>query len=341
MTRIGISNSKFRDDTDETFYLHHIDKQSGSLRVQVLGYGLSKTFQHHYSQANDSNKTILDKKTSGFLTAVTNSQKIVLAWAESGHGIGRHGDSLQAGKHVLSNKTWAFRAIEMATVLDIDLFSPFDKPTLPRGSFQASHVEVKLATHAVLVLLQMTGQYDVSNKSMLSRESLAALRHIKWKSADGTDSVRFEVHVSRKNCNRCGAFLDRLQELTGVGFDIKWGTRVVPIQYHQQQLLDAAQLGRGDEATGSPQDSTTTLQTVERDGVIHYIPPVKRTERASAPASLSLHHLSNVDKPLPATPVTEAPYLSSTQDSEEEKEKTGDVLPFPMRSPRPYSMHAC
>ncbi|KAM3503594.1 hypothetical protein MY11210_008656 [Beauveria gryllotalpidicola] len=342
MTRGGISNSKFRDDSDDTFYLHHIDQHSGSLRVQVLGYGLSKTFQHHFSQANDSNRKILDKKTSGFLTAVTNSQEIVLAWAESGHGIGRHGDSLQASNHVLGNKTWAVRAIQMAEVLNVDLLSPFDNPTLPRGSFQASHVEVKLATHAIMVLFHMTGQYDAGNKSMLSRENLAALRHIKWKGADGADSVRFEVHVSRKSCNRCGAFLERLEALTGVGFDIKCGTRVVPIQYHQQQLLAAEQLGlgRADGAAGSPQDSTTTLRTVEKDGVIHYIPPGKGAERARAPAGLSLHHLSNVDKPLPATPVTEAPDLSSAPDlsrasgSEEE-----DMLPFPMRSPRPYSMH--
>lgn len=223
MSLRGTFDTRFQtEESDHTYFLHHVDEDAQTLRVQVLGYGISNTFPHQQSATDNRKRMTLAKKTTGFLAAVTASQKrIVLAWAESGHGIGRHGDRLRASGHVLGNTKWASMAIKLAKILDLDLASPFDKPTTPLGSFQAAHVEVKLAAHAAMLLLQQSRAHitDCSNSSStLTRANLAQLRHLQW--SDGSP-IHFEVYVSRKNCHRCGAFLNKLQELTGVRFDLK------------------------------------------------------------------------------------------------------------------------
>ncbi|EGX94317.1 hypothetical protein CCM_02588 [Cordyceps militaris CM01] len=341
-------DARFRDDSDETIYLHHIDEQAGSLRVQVLGQGLTQTFLHDYSKENRGNKYGLVKKTTGFLAAVSAGHKrVILAWAESGHGLGCHGDSLVARGDVLGNARWTSKALALAEILQISLATPFGKPT-PHGqrskTFQASHVEVKLATFAATLLLQLRTQAGghAAEDGLLSRDNLIELRSSRW-SGGGGGALHFEVHVSRKRCSRCSAFVTRLQELTGVRLDIRWGTRVVPIAYHQQQLKAAEKksLARAGEGARSEPRPTTALQTYEKDGVIHYIPPDERSgklaqqARVSALARFSLHHLSNVDKPLPATPVIEAPDfadLSDTEhvDTEATSAQSCDSFPFPM-----------
>ncbi|KAJ6781857.1 hypothetical protein PWT90_08918 [Aphanocladium album] len=348
------SDTRFQDDSNTTFYLHHTDTNAGSLRVQVLGPGLTQTFFHHYKTGNDKNKTFLDKKTSGFLAAVTTDEKrVVLAWGESGHGIGLHGDSLQAGDYILANAKWASKALKLAKILAVDFASPFDKThasAAPRGSFQAAHVEVKLATYAILLMFHMAKSMGVRNLGdSITRESLLRLRRVRW----GDQAPRrFEVNISRKNCGRCGTFLKKLQEVTGIQFVIKWGQRVVPIEYQQQHLIDAAQLGLTPRI--SDHDSTRPLPTYEENGIIHYMPlsdtsvpdsakEGEQERRASAPARISPHHLSEVDKPLPATPVTEAPdwnsfYYKEELEAGENGIESSDDLPFPPRSPRPYGM---
>lgn len=360
-------DSRSQIQSSDTYFLHQVDQASGTLRVQILGAGLSNTFLHQQAGKGNCKQITLAQKTSGFLAAITASHKrIVLAWAESGHGIGRHGDRLKASGHVLGNARWACRAIKLAKILELDLTSPFDWPTAPQGSFQAAHVEVKLATHAAMLLLQQSRTQTANgNNGTLTRKNLAKLQHLRWR--DGSP-IRFQIFVSRKNCHRCGAFLSRLQELTGVQFDLKQGTRVVPIQYHQQQLRAATQLGltsRSSRAQGSMRQTTTTttstttatrkLNTYEENGVIFYMPPEVSEEglcasqvtapvRIPLPIRVSPHHLSDVHKPLPATPVTEDPAFTSSDSLEV---KARDVLgqlneddsqPFPPRSPRPYSM---
>ncbi|OAQ96422.1 hypothetical protein LLEC1_03786 [Akanthomyces lecanii] len=357
MNMRGTFDTRFQTESEDIFFLHDIDQDARTLRVQVLNYGLSSTFSHRQLYANDRKQLTLGKKTSGFLAAVTASQKrVVLAWAESGHGIGRRGDQLEAGRHVLGNARWASRAVALAKILDINLTSPFDKATTPNGSFQAAHVEVKLATHAVVLLLKLSRAHIAdSSGSALTRENLARLRQLQWR--DGSP-IHFQVFVSRRNCPRCGTFLSRLQELTGVRFDLKSGTRVVPIQYHQQQLKAAARLGLGrspsaeggKRKTASTTTTTTKLQTYEENGVVHYVTPQTSHEEAQTSATIRIpirvspHHLSDVDKPLPATPVTEAPDFgcSASQDLNADdvpgQLSNEEYLPFPRRSPRPYGM---
>ncbi|KAJ3497676.1 hypothetical protein NLG97_g1717 [Lecanicillium saksenae] len=375
----AVFDSRFRDDSDETFFLHHVDESAGSLRVQVLRCGLSQTFFHQYTGQRDQSKIALGNKTSGFLAAVKADERVVLTWAESGHGLGCNGDPLQDSKHILRNSKWASKAIQLAKILDLDLTSPFDRThtgAAPSGSFQAAHVEVKLATYAVFLMLHMSGIHTSGHS--ITKKSLRKLRQVQ-------PAPHFEVYVSRKNCNRCGAFLRKLQDLTGVRFDLKSGRRVVPIEYRQQQLLDAAELRLPQHDKGSDQRTIRTLQTYEKDGIIHYVAlednhaieitkDGEQPKRVNVPSRISPHHLSDVDKPLPATPVTEAPEWNlfyhqeeigrENQTVEPALESTVapaarptvepavvslaeafvesvDSVPFPQRSPRPYGIRLC
>lgn len=386
-------DSSIFQDTPAAFFYHSVDPARAALRVRVLGANLTQTFSHHYPPEARATPTVLEKKTTGFLTTVTASGKrIVLAWAESGHGIGSNGDSLLPQDHVLQNKTWAKSAIKLSRILGINFSSLFDGGERagagPPGSFQAAHVEVKLATHAVTLLLKLL--HEAAKKKGLrtitksnykiTKQALLSLKQYKWKN---NDAIHFEVYVSRKNCCRCGLFLQRLQEMTGVRFDLQWRERLVHIQYEKQAIAEAGQQNGNasrtskaeqTQASPSPPPPPPKLDTYEKDGVIHYLNPLASTEqdnspvdpaavnededatldqrprisRQSAPPRISIHYLSNVDKPLPATPVTEAPYwdgsdtgsqVSSSQPLSEHVcvSSEGGGFPFPMRSPRPYA----
>lgn len=341
------SDINLQDGAENTFFLHQIDPGSGSVRVQILNCSVSQTFLHH-TDSKGSQKKSLENKTSGFLTAVSASEKpVVLAWAESGHGLGIRGDKLQASAHILRNAKWAYAAIKMAKILELDLTSVFDDKAGVQGGFQASHVEVKLATHATILLLYKSGQLKKQGEERkITQEALRKLQQLRW--TDGSP-LRFQIHVSRKNCSRCGAFLKRLAWFTGIRFELRCGKRLVPIEYQQQALLDAADLGlapKSREANAIPE-----LQTYEQDGVTHYISPetevpgacgnAQKVPRVPKAIRISPHHLSDVDKPLPATPVIEAPDWNSFYHREISEQTEASVeasveLPFPQRSPRPY-----
>ncbi|XWW97660.1 hypothetical protein V2A60_005645 [Cordyceps javanica] len=345
-----------REGPDGIFYLHTIDEETGAVRVQILRSHLEKTFRHHYAQENSNNRKDLPKKTSGFLAVVTaSSRPIILAWAESGHGLGRYGDALDADEHLLGNARWAAKAREMAGVLGISLSTHADGASAasgPKGSLQAGHVEVKLATYAVMLLLKLSAQVGgmpVAGTA-LTRENLSALRRVRWR---GGSRLHFEVHVSRKNCHRCGAFLRRLERLTGVRFDIRWGQRLVPIQYPRQDSAGAPRRAQDGDAAGTApmMVSSSAPRTREEDGIIFYLSPNQQQHnkpkpaQARAPPLVSPHHLLRVDKPLPATPVTEPPDLSRLQEDHLEEDNgassgylSDENAPFPLRSPRPYGM---
>ncbi|TQV94620.1 hypothetical protein IF1G_06631 [Cordyceps javanica] len=350
-----------REGPDGIFYLHTIDEETGAVRVQILRSHLEKTFRHHYAQENSNNRKDLPNITSGFLAVVTaSSRPIILAWAESGHGLGRYGDALDADEHLLGNARWAAKAREMAGVLGISLSTHADGASAasgPKGSLQAGHVEVKLATYAAVLLLKLSaqiGSMPVAGTA-LTRENLSALRRVRWSSGGG--GLHFEVHVSRKNCHRCGAFLRRLERLTGVRFDIRWGQRLVPIQYPRQDSAGAPRSAQDGDAAGTApmivasSSAPSPPPTREEDGIIFYLPPDQQQHdkpkpaQARAPPLVSPHHLSRVDKPLPATPVTEPPDLSSLEkdhleedDGASSSHPSDENAPFPLRSPRPYGM---
>lgn len=320
-------DSKFHDASHPRYFYHSIDAAAGVLKVQVLGPNLTQTFHHQHRPGHKMDRNNLFRKTTGFLAAIGSSGKrVILAWAESGHGLGTNGDTLQTSNQILANKLWAKRARQLADALGIKLASGHDRRQVAheyiKGKFQSSHVEAKLSAHAATLLLRLAKQSGVTEvqDAALTRENLRRLQQIKW---NGGHAPHFEVYVSRKNCLRCGQFLDRLQALTGVRFDMRWADRLVPLEYQSSWKLD-------------PDAPAPVLETFEEDGIIYYLPPrdANRTEGGDIKAAdqpdagprllflkkLSLHHLSDVDKPLPATPVTEAPDWDGMEGVEETTE---------------------
>lgn len=223
----------------ELFYFHHIiNPSSTALIIQALGPNMTFKFTHRRAKRILSPSkiiTVLEGKVVGLLTLIAkDGRRVVLASAESGHGAGKHGDMLDKSPGVLPNKIWARRVVQVGTILGLNMTSPFDssggRPTEKlRGLFQGSHVEVKLAVHAVFVLLNI---FDITkNFANVSRSDLEKLRNVKWE--DGTRPV-FEVYFSRKNCQRCGSLVRRLEELTGITIRLCWKHRLEMKKYIQR-----------------------------------------------------------------------------------------------------------
>ncbi|GAB0134032.1 hypothetical protein EsDP_00002418 [Epichloe bromicola] len=239
-------------------YFHNtIDPATASLTTHVLGPNLATTFTHSRAPSLFPAATILTgltKKTTGFLAVVPPPQdpqgqeprtttRTVLAWAESGHGHGPEGDLLDAGQaHVLPNALWARRVIRLSSLMGISLGHPFDRLTRGGrpGIFRASHVEVKLATHAVYTLLSMFrigGGSGAGAGAGPTAEALARLRR-----ATKGARPRFEIYFSKKNCRACAAYVGRLCELTGVDMTLCWRDRLVEMEYKVAKMGEARPL---------------------------------------------------------------------------------------------------
>ncbi|KAI9897664.1 hypothetical protein N3K66_007520 [Trichothecium roseum] len=215
---------------------------------------------------------MLENKTVGFVALVrperqnhpensssntnTNSSnsntRIVLGWAESGHGAGRSGDLLDTSptSPVLPNRVWTRRVVRvgerclglnMARVFDSmggygrGLGTPRRRQAL-RGVFLGSHVEAKLALFGVCLLLRTFGLAD--DMDSVSARQLAALRRpdVVWE--DGSRPV-IEVYFSRKNCGPCGRFVEGLQRLTGIRVKLCWRDRLTKKVYGGEAVKKA------------------------------------------------------------------------------------------------------
>ncbi|OAQ62417.1 hypothetical protein VFPPC_06957 [Pochonia chlamydosporia 170] len=227
-----------RFTSSEIFYFHHIiDPENATLKSQVLGPNLSNTFSHSEARTRLTPYRIGDalrRKTTGFLALIrpgTNSTRTILAWAESGHGHNPHGDSLEAKSTVLGNKVWTARVIKLAKKMRINIGHPYDGLTRGGkvGLFRASHVEVKLAVHAVYVLLKI---FNIPTKRVTKRE-LEKLREKKW--PDGS-RPKFEIYFSKKNCPGCAKYVRLLEELTGAEIKLCWKDRLVKIEYEMGKM---------------------------------------------------------------------------------------------------------
>jgi len=198
--------------------------------------------------------------------------RTILAWAESGHGHGPEGDLLDGSPSVLPNTLWAKRVIKLSSVMGLNLGHPFDRLTRggQQGIFRASHVEVKLATHAIYTLLRM---FNIHHRGeAMTTETLKRLRcRIRQSSSKGRASTdddgggggstataagggdsndirssrpSFEIYFSKKNCHACANYVSRLSALTGVDMTLCWRERLVQIEYDvtrmgEPRLLEA------------------------------------------------------------------------------------------------------
>ncbi|KEY69023.1 hypothetical protein S7711_03324 [Stachybotrys chartarum IBT 7711] len=235
-------------DPSSFFYFHHIvNTQAATLRVEVLGPGLSMTFTHSRAQKLHGPSQItkaLEAKTVGFLALVVpgDAKRTILAWAQSGHGSGSNGDVLDAGRGILSNKVWTRRAVAMARLLGVKVGRPFDKKDRI-GYYACSHVEVKLATHAVLSLLKASGIANDMNS--IKRAHLQKLRRTVWENGARPE---FEVFFSRRQCNGCGFFCRKLGEAAGVSIKLIWRHRLALKQYKEVSLKDPSRLYQADRS---------------------------------------------------------------------------------------------
>ncbi|KFG82752.1 hypothetical protein MANI_003912 [Metarhizium anisopliae] len=235
------------ESTEETFYFYHvIDTEKATLQCQVLGPNVSNTFSHtgaitHY-KASDI-ECALARKTTGFLAllqphAGTSPSRTILAWAESGHGHNPRGDFLEPKSSVLSNRRWTARAMRLAREIGINMGHPYDRLTLGGkvGMFRSSHVEVKLAVHAVYILLKMAAMPT-------DRVTKADLKRLRGRAWCGGARPRFEIYFSKKNCHACAQYVRRLEELTGAEITLCWKERLVKIEYPKSKMgsVEAAQ----------------------------------------------------------------------------------------------------
>ncbi|KAF9775518.1 hypothetical protein IL306_006368 [Fusarium sp. DS 682] len=216
-------------------YFHHvIDAETTKLTVQVLGANISFVFSHRRAKAFVSKSKIenqLENKTAGFIAVVSaKTQRVVLAAAESGHGLGKYGDVLDKKTGILPNSIWTKRVVAMGKTLGMNMKRPFDNPARRAGNtegiFLGSHVEVKLAVHGICVLLQTFGITKDFDK--VTMQQLKQLRHARWE--DGSRPV-FEVYFSRKHCQPCKSLVQKLQEATGIAIRLVWKDRLVMKKY--------------------------------------------------------------------------------------------------------------
>ncbi|KAL7912161.1 hypothetical protein GGI35DRAFT_308175 [Trichoderma velutinum] len=235
-------DTAFRD-TSSCYFHHIIDAADATLRVEVLGPNLAYTFRHERAKELRLAASVishrLESKVTGFLALRTgrNQKRVVLAWAQSGHGVGRLGDLLDPDPSVLPNDVWTKRAINMGRALSLRMSRPYDGRVFQttgvkmEGIFQGSHVEVKLAVHAICILLSSFGiTQDLDN---VSPEHLTALRQAAW---DDGSKPAFEIYFSRKNCHFCGKFVRRLQNATGITLKLIWRDRLVKKVYENKRM---------------------------------------------------------------------------------------------------------
>ncbi|KKP02620.1 hypothetical protein THAR02_05254 [Trichoderma harzianum] len=236
-------DAAFRDTTSSCYFHHIIDVDDATLRVEVLGPNLAYTFRHERAKELRLAASVISKrleaKVTGFLALRTgrNQKRVVLAWAQSGHGISRLGDLLDPDPSVLPNDLWTKRAINMGRALSLRMNRPYDGIVTRTmgvrmdGVFQGSHVEVKLAVHAICILLSSFGiTQDLDN---VSPEHLRALRQASW---DDGSKPAFEIYFSRKNCSFCGKFVRRLQNATGISLKLIWRDRLVKKLYENRRM---------------------------------------------------------------------------------------------------------
>ncbi|KAG5979973.1 hypothetical protein E4U55_004532 [Claviceps digitariae] len=315
--------------TSHFFFYHTIDPSTGSLTSNILGPNLTTTFTHSRAPALFSQAAILGnltKKTTGFLAFLSHSQpsttptRTILAWAESGHGHGPEGDLLDANPSVLPNTLWAKRVIKLSSIMGLNLGHPFDRLTRggQQGIFRASHVEVKLATHAIYTLLRM---FNIPHRG----EALTprTLERLRWRTRqagrpannvdaaggggggsdqDGCPRPSFEIYFSKKNCHACAMYVARLSALTGVDMALCWRDRLVQIEYGvtrmgEPRLLD----GQADEqqAQGviTVEDDDDDQEDQSDDQDMRMLDMVDLTEQEPGSSEMDEPHRGDDDAP--------------------------------------------
>lgn len=178
-----------------------------------------------------------------------------------------------------------------------DLLSPTSKQSqFKEGALFGSHVEVKLASHAIwawLVNRKIIGPADTE----VTYENISRLKTIPWTTA--RPIPHYEIFFSRHPCRNCINFVNRLSEVSGISILLHWRHRLTEMVY------ESGADNYEDEGLG-PTDEEYRQRAQEEIVVIGSGPEKSNGIRTPKTAA-SEKDPRLVEKPLPATPVKEAP----------------------------------
>lgn len=220
-----------------------------------------------------------------------------------------------------------------------------------RGMVQGSHVEVKLAVHAITLLLRSFGIIE-SSDVQITKSMLHKLRSVVWE--DGTRPA-FEIYFSRKYCYRCKKLVRRLQRATNIRIKLLWQPRLrefdhakdmtpinpAPMENKPRPYREMSVSLTDEESpyfeTKENDANAEPLQTIEENGIVYYLPTQARSKQARQ-QQLSAYHLGDIDKPLPPTAENEPPawYVRAAEAVNAQQDEY--VAAVEERAPRPYSM---
>ncbi|RDA83228.1 hypothetical protein CP532_5788 [Ophiocordyceps camponoti-leonardi (nom. inval.)] len=211
---------------DENLFFNYVVDSPQGLTVRLFRCVSSHTFPHNPSPGANpiSSRRAQEVKVTGFLALPDGpvGEKII-AWSKSGYGE----TSSPSVPPTLANDIWTRRVVKVADLLGMKTGTPFDlagesrenmtmeEARARKGRVRASHVEVKLAVHAIYVLLQIF--LPKRKRRTMSIKTLKKLRGLRW---DDGSSLAFRIVISRENCTWCGAFVRTLSRVTGVEMKI-------------------------------------------------------------------------------------------------------------------------
>ncbi|PHH74576.1 hypothetical protein CDD80_2976 [Ophiocordyceps camponoti-rufipedis] len=301
---------------EEVYHFNHdVNPTTAALTINAISKGPFPALEHTFSRSTTApspTKAAAESqqgKTVGFLALVgPPAASKILKWAQSGHGHGRHGDFLAKDKRTLQNRLWARRALKMADVLGFSRTASFDKGLRRdlseeeakklKGIYKYSHVEVKLAVHAIYVLLR---DFMPGFRGPVTMDQLLALRDARW--SDGT-KPEFKIVVSRLKCGNCKNMLAKISEVTGVKLHLVIGKRKQDYQYKQRAVENKKKkTGHDGDETATNQASSSDVQTPPA----LQTPPRNRAKRQPVTPLDSDKETVYPDKYLPATPVSKPP----------------------------------
>ncbi|KAF4582828.1 hypothetical protein GQ602_005972 [Ophiocordyceps camponoti-floridani] len=292
-------------------FRHDVNPATAALTVRVVVDGPFSALKHTFFRSATGpppDKAAVEsqeRKTVGFLAIVgTPAASRIVKWAQSGHSHGRNGEVLAEDDRTLPNKIWARRAIAMANLLGFPRTPSFDNGLRRdlgegeaeelKGIYKYSHVEVKLAVHAIYLVLR---DFLPQAREPFTMDQLKVLKRARW--SDGS-KPEFRIVVSRMNCGNCKKMLDKLYQVTGVKFHPVIGQRVENYKYEQQVVhRNKRRRDRDDEDGSSPDEAPPPSHLRTRPDP--QTPPAKRIEgQAATPQSYP-------EKYLPGTPVYDWP----------------------------------
>ncbi|PHH52041.1 hypothetical protein CFIMG_008487RA00001 [Ceratocystis fimbriata CBS 114723] len=145
---------------------------------------------------------------------------------------------LTCGKNtgILNSPRWPIWVKHLANLLKVNIRSIFDGNVNlhaeKKGNWHAAHVEVKLATFMVAVMMDMTRiGWHIEDMDKVTIRDLHQAKNVAWVS----EKPVFEILLSRAPCMVCRTFVERIK--LNIGFDVSIKVHSVGSVIHAQKLV--------------------------------------------------------------------------------------------------------